>query len=237
MKHETRTLLETPFTPEQIKQRKGLWGKTLDYIEGHAVIQRLNEAFESDWSFSVVEHHILDDEVVVLGRLQISDLLKEQFGSSNITRDASTGKTLCLGDDLKAAATDALKKCATLIGVGLCLYGESSAIQKRKPSSKPSEPDKTPPEKVIQPTRAHNSDPSPQSNGKLGRGNGNGNGNGDGKNNNLITPKQKKYCLTLGRRINLNALQVNRLCVDNFTVPFEGLTKSQASELIALLTE
>lgn len=233
MKHEVRTLLETPFTPEQIKQRKGLWGKTLDYIEGHAVIQRLNDAFESDWSFSVVEHHILDDEVVVLGRLQISELLKEQFGSSHITRDASSGKTLCLGDDLKAAATDALKKCATLMGVGLNLYSESSASQKRKPSSKAVEPDKTPPEKVIEPARAHISNPSPKSNGK----NGNGNGNGDGKNDNLITPKQKKYCLTLGRRNNLNTSQVNRLCVDNFTVPFEELTKTQASELIAMLTE
>lgn len=235
MKHEIRNLLETPFTPDQIKQRKGLWGKTLDYIEGHAVITRLNDAFESDWSFTVVEHHILDDEVVVLGRLQVSDLMKEQFGSSNITRDASTGKTLCLGDDLKAAATDALKKCATLIGVGLSLYSESSAPQKRKPSVKPTEPEKTPPETLTAPVRAHNSDSSPKSNGNNGRGNGKG--NGDGKNDNLITPKQKKYCLTLGRRNNLNASQVDRLCVDNFTVPFEELSKTQASELIAMLTE
>ena len=233
MKHETRTILETPFTPDQIKQRKGLWGKTLDYIEGHAVISRLNDAFESDWSFTVIEHHILDDEVVVLGRLQVTDLLKEQFGSSNITRDASTGKTLCLGDDLKAAATDALKKCATLIGVGLSLYSEPAAPQKRKPASKPTEPDKNPPEKMNQTARAHISDPSPKSNGNPGQGNGNR--NGDGKNDNLITPKQKKYCLTLGRRNNLNTSQVDRLCVDNFTVPFEELTKTQASELIEML--
>jgi hypothetical protein len=234
MKHDVRTILETPFTADQIKQRKGLWGKTLDYIEGHTVIQRLNDAFESDWGFTVVEHHILDDEVVVLGRIHALDVTKEQFGSSHITRDASNGKTLCLGDDLKAAATDALKKCATLIGVGLSLYSETSAPQKRKPSSKASEPDKHPPVKVTTPVRGQHTDSS----SKLSNGNnGNGNGRSNGYSSNIITPKQKKYCLTLGRRHNLNASQVDRLCVDNFTVPFEELTKTQASDLIALLTE
>ena len=41
-----RELLEKPFAPEQIKQREGNFGKTLDYIEGHAIIQRLNDAFD-----------------------------------------------------------------------------------------------------------------------------------------------------------------------------------------------
>ena len=33
-----RELLEKPFAPEQIKQRDGNFGKTLDYVEGHAII-------------------------------------------------------------------------------------------------------------------------------------------------------------------------------------------------------
>ena len=36
-----RELLEKPFSPEQIKQRDGNFGKTLDYVEGHAIIQGL----------------------------------------------------------------------------------------------------------------------------------------------------------------------------------------------------
>ena len=124
MKNETRNILETPFTRNQIKQRKGLWGKTLDYIEGHSVIHRLNDAFESDWSFTVTQYEILDYEVIVLAQLKVHDITKVQFGSSNITRDSNTGKALCIGDDLKGAATDALKKCASLLGVGLHLYGE-----------------------------------------------------------------------------------------------------------------
>ncbi len=47
-----RELLEKPFEPGQIKQREGNFGKMLDYIEGHSVIQRLNDAFEAEWSFS-----------------------------------------------------------------------------------------------------------------------------------------------------------------------------------------
>ena len=36
-----RELLEKPFEPGQIRQREGNFGKMLDYIEGHTVIQRL----------------------------------------------------------------------------------------------------------------------------------------------------------------------------------------------------
>ena len=48
-----RDLLEKPFSPEQIKQREGTFGKLLAYIEGHAVIQRLNDAFDAEWSFTL----------------------------------------------------------------------------------------------------------------------------------------------------------------------------------------
>jgi hypothetical protein len=41
-----RTLLEQPFAPAQIKQRRGRTGGVLDYVEGWSVIARLNEAFE-----------------------------------------------------------------------------------------------------------------------------------------------------------------------------------------------
>ena len=43
-----RELLERPFAPEQIRQREGRNG-VLDYVEGHSVIQRLNEALEGAW--------------------------------------------------------------------------------------------------------------------------------------------------------------------------------------------
>jgi len=51
-----RELLEKPFDQDQIKQREGSYGRMLDYIEGHAIIQRLNEAFDAEWSFKIISH-------------------------------------------------------------------------------------------------------------------------------------------------------------------------------------
>jgi hypothetical protein len=45
----------------------------------------------------------------------------DKFGSQKIKRSRSTGAPLDLGFDLKGAATDAMKKCASLLGVGLYL--------------------------------------------------------------------------------------------------------------------
>jgi hypothetical protein len=118
-----RQLLEHPFDSAQIKQRKGRNG-VLDYVEGHTVIARLNAALDGGWSFEVVAHEVRDDEVLVLGKLTAAGIVKMQFGASQVTRDRQTKALLSLGDDLKAAATDALKKCATFLGVGLHLYAE-----------------------------------------------------------------------------------------------------------------
>ena len=117
-----RETLERPFASDQIKQRHGTNGDVLDYIEGCAVIQRLNECFDAEWIFEIQEHHVYDDEVVVLGKLTAQGVAKSQFGKSRITRAKKDNAIISLGDDLKAAATDCLKKCATLFGVGLHLY-------------------------------------------------------------------------------------------------------------------
>ena len=96
-----RERLETPFTPAQIKQRKGRNGM-LDYVEGHSVIQRLNEAFEGAWSFEIVQHEIREEEVLVLGRLSADGISKMAFGGSQVTRERESGAVISLGDDLKS---------------------------------------------------------------------------------------------------------------------------------------
>ena len=80
-----RELLEKPFTQDHIKQREGAFGKMLDYVEAHHVIKRLNDAFDAEWSFSILKHEILQetDEVIVLGELRAGDIVK-------ITRDSRT---------------------------------------------------------------------------------------------------------------------------------------------------
>ena len=66
-----RALLEQPFDPAQIRQRKGRNG-VLDYVEGHTVIARLNAALDGAWSFEVTHHEVREDEVVVVETLVFS---------------------------------------------------------------------------------------------------------------------------------------------------------------------
>ncbi|MFH1930630.1 MAG: Rad52/Rad22 family DNA repair protein [Pseudomonadota bacterium] len=77
-----RELLEKPFAPEQIKQRDGNFGKTLDYVEGHAIIQRLNDAFDAKWSFEILECEVFNDldEVIAQGKLTAENVINEIRG-------------------------------------------------------------------------------------------------------------------------------------------------------------
>ncbi len=118
-----KDILTRPFAPEQIKQRQGQHGKTLNYIETRAVIARLNEGCDA-WAFEIVKHEIVEDEVIVVGKLVADGIIKMAFGGASITRDRE-GHIVDLGDTHKSAASDALKKAASLLGVGLELYGAS----------------------------------------------------------------------------------------------------------------
>ena len=120
-------ILEREFEPNQIKQRPGRSGQMLDYVETPSVIRRLNEAFDYNWSFEVVSYQVMDNEVVVQGKLTAAGITKMQFGSSQLTKSRQNGALIAIGDDIKAAGSDALKKTATLFGVALHLYSESEA--------------------------------------------------------------------------------------------------------------
>ena len=116
-----RELLERPFDKSLIRSRKGPFNHSFNYVEGAEYIRRLNEAFESNWSFEVLEHQVREAEVVVLGKIVADGVTKTSFGGSSITVSRE-GEVISIADDLKAAATDALKKAASLLGVGLHLY-------------------------------------------------------------------------------------------------------------------
>jgi Rad52/22 family double-strand break repair protein len=122
-----RELLEQQFNEENILQRKGYFGQMLSYIPAHLIIQRLNDALDGQWSFEIVEYQQMGDEVVVLGRLTAGGVTKMQFGNSKVTKAKETDDIISIGDDIKAAASDCIKKAATLLGVGLHLYGDLAA--------------------------------------------------------------------------------------------------------------
>ena len=117
-------------------------GIDLEYVTGEQVTSRLNETLGFlNWSFRVVEHgiHPEADECWVMGELTATiggqSIVRQQFGSQKVKRSRSSGSPLDIGFDLKGAATDCLKKCATLIGVGLWL-SEKTAGPDGKPISK-----------------------------------------------------------------------------------------------------
>jgi hypothetical protein len=214
-----RELLEKPFGPEQIKQREGNFGRMLEYVEAHTVIQRLNDAFDARWSFEIVEQKIMEqtDEVVVWGKLNADNVIKSQFGSSRITRNRENGEMVSLADDLKAAATDALKKCATMLGVGLHLY---SGINK---------------------TNQHSSNGHYQRKSHAAGGNGNHsnqhkNGNGgnksNGNGNGSLTEKQYRYILQLNEGQGGTNADLDRQCEEMFGTAVQYLSKSDASSFI-----
>jgi len=197
-----RQLLEQPFSADQIKQREGGSGRAIDYIEGHSVIQRLNDAFESAWSFEIISHEIHQEEVVVIGKLTAGSLAKSQFGSSRITRNRDTKDIVSLADDLKAAATDALKKCATLFGVGLHMYAAKNS-------------------------NGHNG--TGHGNDQDGRNGGNGsNGNTNGR----LSSKQHSFLMRLANERKLTKKEFNDRCVEEYGAVVDYLTRNDAAQLI-----
>ena len=119
-------LLQRPFAPDQISRRPGRDGDDVIYVESYLIIQRLNLAFDGEWSFTIDSHQILEDEVIVLGRLSAGNVVKMAFGAAQITRARNSGKPVSIGADLKAAATKAVTKAAQLLGVGLDLHASVS---------------------------------------------------------------------------------------------------------------
>jgi hypothetical protein len=199
-----REILERPFASDQIKQRHGTNGDVLDYIEGCAVIQRLNECFDAEWIFEIQEHHVYDDEVVVLGKLTAQGVAKSQFGKSRITRTRKDNAIISVGDDLKAAATDCLKKCATLFGVGLHLYFEPPAATNGNGHAN------------------GNGSGQPHSNGS----------NGAGLDNGRLTAKQLSAIFSLAKARGWSNKQVRDFSQEMFAKLPDFLNKREASAVI-----
>lgn len=204
-----RGVLERQFLATEIKQREGGNGQVLDYVEGHTVIARLNEAFDGNWDFIVKSFEVSEarDEVLVVGRLTAEGITKMQFGSSTITRSKSDNKPVSIANDLKSASTDALKKCATLFGVGLHLYSGKNTTQNKAAGTKSS-------------VQGH-STPSRSSNQTSGR----------------ISAKQHSYLLTLSREHGMTRREVDAVCQERFGVVLDHVTRSEASLLIEELNQ
>ena len=137
--------LKAPTPPDYIRTRKGKGGQQFTYVPGYYVVMKLNEAFGPFWEFRVVEHKVEEKEVYVLGRLTIKDfktgneINKEQFGTKERIQKNGTYASP-VGDVLKSASTDALKKCASMLGVALDVYSGMIEAQEEHTEIKTVEP-------------------------------------------------------------------------------------------------
>ena len=138
----SRLSLLTQTTPaDAIKTRKGKGGRQFRYLPAAYVVQTLNFAFGLRWSFEIRDPHLytipavhkttaeLYDkpfELEIVGRLTVHisgfEIWKEQIGKKVIEfTNSDPDIPVSLADSKKAAASDALKKCASLLGIGIDL--------------------------------------------------------------------------------------------------------------------
>lgn len=128
-------------TPTQyIYQRPAKGGGVWNYVEGSYIKKVLNCTFGWMWDFQIIDKGKEGDLVWVQGRLTVKNpkgepmIIKEQFGRSDIKYKRATRIMLDYGNDLKAAATDSLKKCASELGIASDVYSsnEKKEVQEDK---------------------------------------------------------------------------------------------------------
>ena len=136
-----------------IKKRKGKAGLYFDYVDVNYVVEQLNYIFGFRWSFkpfspsagemvAYLKASIEIGQFIVIGELIVPDpkrkgetISKVQTGRAEIKMLQDKSKPLDTGNDLKAAWSDCLKKCASWFGVALDVY--SGSVTRRQDSSHP----------------------------------------------------------------------------------------------------
>lgn len=111
--------LAAPFeVSDHARVNKG--GSTQTYAPWTSYVERLNGVLGKDWSFRVIREGFTETECWVLGEIAATiegeTIARQQYGCEPIL---SGGKPKT--DLLKTAASDAVKKAASLLGVGLYL--------------------------------------------------------------------------------------------------------------------
>jgi hypothetical protein len=132
---EIARLLSEPF-PEEMEKVLVKSGVELVYLPISEVINRLNKVIGvNNWSFEIISvrrDEIDVDELVahvaLTAEIDGKSVVKHGFGGQSVKRAKSTQKPIDLGNDFKGAVSDALKKAAQQLGVGLYLARSADAM-------------------------------------------------------------------------------------------------------------
>jgi len=124
---------------DKIKTRPAKGGGQWKYVSGSYTTQVLNSLFGFNWSFEVLTSMSeamavsKSGTVVVQGRLKVKIgdewVTKEQYGRKDVAYKKGTSDPLDFGNDLKAAATDAKKKCASELGLFADVYSQEDFFE------------------------------------------------------------------------------------------------------------
>jgi hypothetical protein len=153
------TKLAEHFPPTEVKQRPGAakWehkpncegarcrqAKDADahhqfsYVDARAVMQRLDDVVTpAGWEFT---SSVVPGTDIVHGRLTVAGFVREDYGYPNSEKDE---------EPIKAASSDALKRCAVMFGIGRHLYQDNTASGGRstppgRPPTRPTAPQNVP---------------------------------------------------------------------------------------------
>jgi hypothetical protein len=102
--------LKEPFPPNAHEFLKGLV-----YLAEEWVTARI-EQVDPSWEFHIDEVGLRGDQVYTRARLTICGVSRSNIGEQSITVSKETSKEF--GEPEKGSATDALKRCARLFGIG-----------------------------------------------------------------------------------------------------------------------
>jgi hypothetical protein len=116
-------------TPKQyVHTRPAKGGGTWEYVSVGYVQKVLNLMFGWDWDFEIISEQVMGKEAVVKGKLTCRagnrTITKMQYGNKDIIYRKGTDEPLSLGNDMKAAASDSLKKCASLLGIAADIFNK-----------------------------------------------------------------------------------------------------------------
>ncbi len=112
----------------------------MPFVTGGYMKHMLDRLTGGLWGFEVKEKGNTAGQIWVLGRLTLYSnegktlIFKEQFGRASIKykKDRSgnpSDQPMDIGNDMKAAATDALKKCASELGIARDIYAANEFIE------------------------------------------------------------------------------------------------------------
>ena len=131
-------LIMEPTPTQHIEFRPGRGGVSLAYVKISHVIQKLNQVFGFNWSVQHDAPIMLEasSEVIVPTRLVVHfpteegslGIVKAQYGRDDIARNRQ-GEIVSQGDAIKSAASDGLKKCASLWGMFADVYSGAITIE------------------------------------------------------------------------------------------------------------